>query len=220
MILDQIITSWHSSSRILLTGAANFDGDALGCVLALSEFGTAQGKSMTIANESPICPLFSFASVGHTVETDLTGQEFDLIIICDTGSLRMLGEITTRHESIFADTPTINIDHHGSCYGDICWSTSGDEYASATMMIAEFIRRVDPAGITPTIATSLLLGLYFDTECFRNLNTNPHALRFAADMIELGADNAALVQGLYQSTPADYFRLYGQIMQNIEMVAG
>ena len=219
MIIDQILTSWNASSRILLTGAANFDGDALGCVLALAEFGESQGKIMTIANESPICPLFAFASGSHMVHTDLTGQEFDLIIICDTGSLRMLGEIATRYEHIFKSTPTINIDHHGSCYGDICWSTSGDEYASATMMIGEFIQRIDPNGITHFIATSLLLGLYFDTECFRNLNTNPRALRFAADMIESGADHAGLISGLYQSTPACYFRLYGHIMQNIETIA-
>ena len=57
------------------------------------------------------------------------------------------------------------------------------------MMVGAFIQEIDPVGITPYMASSLLLGLYFDTECFRNLNTNPASLRFAADMIELGADN-------------------------------
>jgi nanoRNase/pAp phosphatase (c-di-AMP/oligoRNAs hydrolase) len=219
IILDQIVTAWQGSNRILLTGAANFDGDALGCVLALAHFGRAQGKDMVIANEKPTSCLFQFVSGDEPIVQDLKGQKFDLIVICDTGSFDMLGSIYSNHTEVFEQTQTINIDHHGSCYGNICWSTSGHEFASATMMIGNLIRQIDPAGISPYIATALLLGLYFDTECFRNLNTNPASLRFGADMIELGADNGGLVRGLYQSTPACYFKLYGAIMQGIMPIA-
>jgi bifunctional oligoribonuclease and PAP phosphatase NrnA len=220
IILDRIIAAWQRSARILLTWAANFDGDALGCVLALAHFGRAQGKHMVIANESPASCLFAFATGGESIVQDLGDQKFDLIIICDTGSFKMLGSIYTNHVELFNNTQTINIDHHGSCYGDICWSTSGHEYASATMMVADFMQAIDAHLITPYIASSLLLWLYFDTECFRNLNTTPEALRFGAHMIELGADNAGLIRGLYQSTPACYFKLYGSVMQNIMSVAG
>ena len=144
---------------------------------------------MVIANEKPVSCLFKFAVENELIVQDLSDQIFDLIIICDTGSFGMLGSIYLDHVELFENTQTINIDHHGSFYGDICWSTSGHEYAAATMMVGAFIQEIDPVGITPYMASSLLLGLYFDTECFRNLNTNPASLRFAADMIELGADN-------------------------------
>ena len=157
IILDQIVTAWQGSSRILLTGAANFDGDALGCLLALAHFGRAQGKHMVIANEKPASCLFQFATGDEPILQDLAGQVFDLIVICDTGSFDMLGSIYSDHKEIFENTQTINIDHHGSCYGNICWSTSGHEFASATMMVGDFIREIDPTGITPYMATTLLL---------------------------------------------------------------
>lgn len=34
-VIEKIIQLWDSSSTILLTGASNLDGDALGCLLAL-----------------------------------------------------------------------------------------------------------------------------------------------------------------------------------------
>jgi bifunctional oligoribonuclease and PAP phosphatase NrnA len=174
---------------------------------------------MVIANEKPASCLFQFVTGDEPIVQDLKDQEFDLIVICDTGSFDMLGSIYSDHTEVFKNTQTVNIDHHGSCYGNICWSTSGHEFASATMMVGDFIREIDPVGITPYMGTALLLGLYFDTECFRNLNTNPASLRFAADMIELGADNGGLVRGLYQSTPACYFKLYGSVMQGVTSIA-
>ncbi len=183
-VISQITDLWNQSATILLTGAANFDGDALGCVLALAEFGTAQGKDMVIVNEKRLSTLYEFIGGGYTVHTVLPEKSYDLIIICDTGSFEMLGTIYSSNQEVFEKTTKINIDHHCSCYGDVCWSTCSYENTSATMMIATFIREIDLNGITPTIATALLLGLYFDTECFRNLNTSPHGLRFAADMLE------------------------------------
>jgi nanoRNase/pAp phosphatase (c-di-AMP/oligoRNAs hydrolase) len=97
-----------------------------------------------------------------------------MIIVCDTGSLHMLGTVYSENREIFDTVPTVNIDHHNSCYGNVCWSTCSYENTSATMMIDCFIRMLDPEGVTPSIATYLLLGLYFDTECYRNLNTTPH----------------------------------------------
>ncbi len=38
-VIAQIIKKWHESSSILLTAASNFDGDALGCTLALAALG-------------------------------------------------------------------------------------------------------------------------------------------------------------------------------------
>lgn len=35
VIVEKIIQLWNTSQSILLTGASNLDGDALGCLLAL-----------------------------------------------------------------------------------------------------------------------------------------------------------------------------------------
>ena len=59
-VIEKICDLWNSSNRIVLTGASNFDGDALGCVYALAEFGKSQGKEMIILNEKPVTRLYVF----------------------------------------------------------------------------------------------------------------------------------------------------------------
>ena len=39
-------------------------------------------------------------------------------------------------------------------------------------------------------------------------------------MIEKGADHALLMRHLYQSTPKNYIRLYGEVLANIQEVHG
>jgi phosphoesterase RecJ-like protein len=218
-VISKITELWNESERILLTGASNFDGDALGCVLALAEFGQSQGKQMVIVNEKPLSPLYVFIDNGQVIHTKVPPGAYDLIIICDTGSFEMLGSVYHQNTALFESTTKVNIDHHCSCYGDVCWSTCSYENTSATMMVGQFIEMIDANGITPYIATTLLLGLYFDTECFRNLNTSPHGLRFAASMMEKGADHAGLIRNLYQSTPQNYIGLYGEVLSSLSLVA-
>lgn len=69
--------------------------------------------------------------------------------------------------------------------------------------------------ITPTIALYLLLGIYYDTECFHNSNTTPHALAFAGRMLESGADHNFLIRNLYQSTSPRYVALYGEVLSSL-----
>ncbi len=86
---------------------------------------------------------------------------------------------------MFESTPVVNIDHHASCYGDVCWSTCGYENTSATMMVGRLIEfGSGPQSISRNMATYLLLGLYYDTECFRNANTSAEGYKFAAKMME------------------------------------
>ncbi len=218
-VLDQIAHHWQESQTILLTGASNLDGDALGCLLALYDFGVAQGKKMIIANEKPLSSLYGFLEVADRVVIKLPELTYDLIIICDTGSFEMLGSIYTDNKALFEATKKINIDHHSSCYGDVCWSTCSYENTSATMMVANFIEyTAGVEAITKDMATYLLLGVYYDTECFRNANTTPHGLRFAAHMLELFADHNCLIRNLYQSTDPNYIGLYGEVLASIQII--
>lgn len=160
---------------------------------------------MIIANEKPLSCLYDFLGVADRVHTVLPEVTYDLIVICDTGSFNMLGAIYTDNRAIFDATKKINIDHHSSCYGDVCWSTCSYEHTSATMMVSCFIEYI--AGlevITKDMATYLLLGVYYDTECFRNTNTTAHGLQFSARMLELGAEHDRLIRNLYQSTDPAY----------------
>lgn len=139
VIIDKILELWTSSKSILLTGASNLDGDALGCLLALQDLAKAQGKEAIIVNEKPLSKLYGFLNVSERILTTVPQKHYDAVFICDTGSFEMLGTIYTDNPEIFSNTPIVNVDHHASCYGDVCWSTCGYENTSATMMVARLI---------------------------------------------------------------------------------
>lgn len=139
VIIDKIFELWTSSQSILLTGASNLDGDALGCLLALQDLAWVQGKDAVIVNEKPLSTLYGFLNVSERVLTTVPEKKYDVVFICDTGSFEMLGAIYTQNPKIFTNTPIVNVDHHASCYGDVCWSTCGYENTSATMMVARLI---------------------------------------------------------------------------------
>lgn len=185
VIIDKILELWTSSRSILLTGASNLDGDALGCLLSLQDLAISQGKDVVIANEKPLSSLYGFLGVSDRILTKVPQKHYDAIFICDTGSFDMLGSVYSENPGIFADTPVVNVDHHASCYGDVCWSTCGYENTSATMMVARLVEfGFGPQCISKNMATYLLLGLYYDTECFRNANTSAEGYKFAAKMME------------------------------------
>lgn len=219
VIIEKILKLWSSSNSILLTGAANLDGDALGCLLALYDLAVAQGKEVVIVNEKPLSSLYSFLGVADRVLTVVPKKEYDAIFICDTGSFDMLGTVYSENADVFAKTQIVNIDHHTSCYGDFCWSTCSFENTSATMMVAKLIEiGCGPQAITKDMATYLLLGLYYDTECFRNANTSAEGYKFAARMMEFGADHNRLIRNLYQSTAPAYVGLYGEVLASLVSV--
>lgn len=171
---------------------------------------------MTIVNEKPLSSLYDFLGVSDRILTEVPKKSYDAAFVCDTGSFDMLGSVYTDNKKLFEKVPTVNIDHHSSCYGDMCWSTCGHENTSATMMVSRFIEYASGLqSTTREMATYLLLGVYYDTECFRNANTSAEGYIFAARMMELGADHNLLIRNLYQNTESSYVKLYGEVLANL-----
>ena len=87
------------------------------------------------------------------------------------------------------------------------------------MMVASFLEYVGGfRAITRDTATYLLLGLYYDTECFRNANTTALGFEFAARMLAIGADHNGLIRNLYQSTDPSYVGLYGEVLASLQTI--
>lgn len=78
---------------------------------------------MVIVNEKPLSSLYEFLGVSHRIQTNIPNHTYDAIFICDTGSIDMLGTIYSENPEVFRNAPVVNIDHHASCYGDVCWAT-------------------------------------------------------------------------------------------------
>lgn len=218
-VLFSIAKLFDEAGSILLTAADNLDGDALGCLLALESYARAKGKSVDAVNSRPVCPLYDFLGVSDRIGTEIPNREYDLIIVCDTGDISMIGRLYQENRVFFDTTPLLNIDHHGSCYGDVCWMDPS--YSAACDMVAEFIEHHGGiSAITPEIANFLFLGILYDTGCYRNTNTVPSTFERSAKLLSRGADYMKLVRNLHQSTPIGYAKIYGKALSSAFEVGG
>lgn len=218
-VLFSIARLFDEAGSILLTAADNLDGDALGCLLALEAYGRAKGKEIDAVNSRPVCPLYDFLGVSDRIKTEIPDKNYDLVIICDTGDISMIGRLYLENRELFDNTPILNIDHHGSCYGDICWMDPS--YSAACDMVAEFLEyHGGISAITPEVANFLFLGILYDTGCYRNTNTLPSTFERSAKLLARGADYMKLIRNLYQSTPISYAKIYGAALSSIFEVGG
>jgi phosphoesterase RecJ-like protein len=113
----------------------------------------------------------------------------------------------------------VNIDHHAKnpLFGDINWVDS--DAAAVGTMIYELLLAID-VRITADIASLLYVALLTDTGSFRFSNTNANAFRICAELVERGADPAALATAVYDNVPAAKARLLGRALASLQILDG
>lgn len=194
-------TSWseiagriRGAGRIAIATHERPDGDALGSVLALHRALTQLGKNadaivmgaierslLAIVRDTPL----------RLVEKDPPGDDYDAIIVVDTGAWSQLepiaGWLRGRREK------TIVIDHHarGDDVGALRIIDSGA--AAAASLVADLLDELE-CPLTAAIAEPLFVGLATDTGWFRYSNAGPDALELAARLMRAGADKSRLFQ--------------------------
>jgi phosphoesterase RecJ-like protein len=83
------------------------------------------------------------------------------------------------------------------------------------MMVHELLGRLG-ATVRVDVAEPLYVGLVTDTGRFQYSNTDARALRFAADMVELGASPQQIFSRVYETVPAAKLRLLGRALERVE----
>lgn len=212
--MDQIVNQFRDARRVLLLTHQAPDADGLGACLALASALTSVGIPSTVLVRSPIPPMI------RTAPTDLvTVDQFpeptpDLVVVLDTGDLARLGDLydATR----FANTPIVNIDHHQSNTG---FGTMNlvDPAAAATCEIVYDLIRALGVPIDAPMATWLLAGLMFDTQCFRTPSTSARTLRIAADLVDRGAPLAEIADTLFHTRSAAWLRLVEHVTAQAQL---
>ena len=115
-------------------------------------------------------------------------------MVFDSGDPNYAG--VDKHIANLNYSPTIiNIDHHASniFFGDY---NMVDTTASSTCEILHRFFRYLHEPISPSIATSLLTGLMYDTDNFTNGATNKSALLVGEDLIRRGGDRKLIYKNI------------------------
>lgn len=198
-----------SSGTILVAAHERPDGDAiasLSATAAILKDNGFQAKAILPDPAPDGCAPFVPGDVISSAE----GIEASLFITVDC---------STRNRVAAAGYPiencgtVINIDHHpdNEKFGTL---QILDHTACSSSQIIYTLFRDNGFRISAENATRLLLGVITDSGCFRFDNTNPEALRTAAELLELGADHHRIIVAAYSSRPENIVRLEAELVMH------
>ncbi|MDA7977370.1 MAG: DHHA1 domain-containing protein [Pirellulales bacterium] len=209
--------------RIILTSHIRPDCDALGSELGLAGILTALGKDVRIVNAHETPPNLAFIDpqqrievLGHSVQpNDLADRE--LLGVLDTSAWAQLGEMGDVVKTSSAQK--FILDHHVG-EDDLGAELFKDPTAEATgRLVLEAAKHFD-VRVTPEIAMPLFAAIATDTGWFRFNSTTPVTFQAAAQLVEAGADPAAIFQQLYEQDSLARIKLRGRILAQTESDLG
>lgn len=217
---EEVAAAIRSAGSIALATHAKPDGDALGSLLALARALGDEGREVRPCIVPPLTPPLA-QTVGRTpIErvTEPPDFEPDLILVCDTGARSQLGPLAAWIEE--RREKTIVLDHH--VHGDDVAARRivDPTAASATIIVGRVLRAMgaEMTGGPFGVAEALLMGVATDTGWFRFKSAGPEAFRFAADLMEAGANKNRLYTLIEESDRLERLLLTQRALASLEFI--
>ena len=201
----------------------NPDADTLGAALGIAAIVAHHDGRSTLISTDPVPPLYAFLEGMDRFVTDPDDAgDYDLLVVCDCGTLDRLGGVLERHAALFERLPRVLVDHHAS-------NTEGgprdwvDPSAAATCeLVALLAARLGvplDAG-DGAMAAALMAGIVMDTSTFAHPNSTPRTLAVSAALVAAGAPLSEISRRLYRSKPDAQLRLFGRVLDRLEITDG
>ena len=208
--------------HFLLTTHINPDGDGLGSEVALAMWLRAQGKDVRVLNDSVVPTAFVFLTRFQPMEAyepelaETLFTQADALVVLDTSNRQRIGRLAPlldRHA-----IPIAVVDHHVSHARGFGQVNVIEPEASATGEIVYDLIRESGRTLTPEMAEALYIALMTDTGSFRFSNTDSHAHRMAADLLQQGLDPQKLHAQVHSHASAARLRFFGEVLSGLEML--
>ena len=219
--LNRLLYFLQRVPRVGILSHKKADGDTLGAQLALAHGFRAQGKSVFCANLDEIPKKLRFLPGSERIERPRTKEDVfrflkscDLLISVDTGSYALTGLPQLDIEPGDIPVPFVNIDHHpdNGLYGLVNVVIPD---ASSTAEIIGIVFDALGMSFTPDIATCLLLGIFNDTDSFKNANVSQNTLELTSRLIAAGADMQAIVSNFLRDKTVQTMQLWGEVLARV-----
>ena len=214
-----VVERIRSARRVLALSHENPDADTLGATLGVVRLVEAMGGSADPVCSDPVPALYEFMDGVERFKTDPDEKaSYDLLVICDCGSLDRVGEVAVRHADLLARLPRVIIDHHASNNGtdDADWIEPAAA-ATCEMVTLLAVRLGVDLGIGGGgLAADLMAGIVMDTATFAHPNATPRTLMVSAALVEAGAPLAEISKRLYRTKPDAQLRLFGVVLDRLE----
>jgi phosphoesterase RecJ-like protein len=211
----------NKSSNVLLITHTRPDGDACGCITAISETLTILGKKVKILllSELPAWYEFLFEQKPE-IFSKKTKIDSDLLVIVDTNTYNQLPEFDKYIKQ--SERMVLVIDHHVTPESSVEDRITGnvrliDNSAAATAIIVFDLLKYAGWPITKKIAEALFVAVSTDTGWFQFDNTDSRVLRVCAGLIDAGANPSRMYRGLYQNFSLQRLKLMTAMLNTLEL---
>ncbi len=207
--------------RVLLTGHAKPDGDALGAVIALGRALEVRGKRVERRLLPPLPRNLKFLAdrVDLTLHEGAAArriEEPDAIVVLDTCAWSQLEGLSDwlkpRHDK------TIVVDHH--LHGDDVGHMKHVD-AAAAAVCEPVAHLIDALGVEydALIGEALYLGIASDTGWFRFSNTRPQTHELAARLQRGGVNHARIYMFSEQADRPEKLGLLARALASMKLIA-
>lgn len=198
----------RSDKFVILTHASP-DGDTLGSAYALADALCALNKRVFV-----VCPDKIPEKFGYLIK-EYEAFEPETVVAVDIADEKLLGSLYDRYSGRAA----LCIDHHGSNtkYAEMLYLEA--DAAAACECIYNVINELGTM-ITPYMASCLYTGIATDTGCFKFSNTTPRSHRYAAELIEKGADYGEINRVMFEVKSRGRIAMERKVLENIEFYYG
>lgn len=218
--IENIIDYINGSNDFVVTSHISPDGDNIGSTLSMYYSLKKLGKNVSyVLDDTPPKNLsFLLKDINILKSNEFNEDKFNIISL-DCGDRKRIcisDELKDKAQNI------ICIDHHASndAYGDFNYI---DIDASSTCelvynVLVSYNEKYNVDLIDQNIATFLYTGLVTDTGNFMYSNTHPSSFDMAKNLLLKGAKKESIIQNVFQSNPANYYKLLGEALNTLDIV--
>jgi phosphoesterase RecJ-like protein len=222
---DAAASAVAAARNALVVCHENPDADTLGAAIAVGVIIEAHGGRATLISTDPVPPLYSFLGRMDRFRADPDADPaagYDLLVVCDCGTLDRVGAVRDRHRELFDKLPRVIIDHHASTT-DIGANDWVDPAAAATCELVVLLAArlgVPLDAADGSLAAGLMAGIVMDTSTFAHPNATPRTLAVSAALVAAGAPLSEISRRLYRSKPDAQLKLFGRVLDRLQTTPG
>lgn len=185
------------SKDIAILTHPNPDEDAIGSSLAAADIAQIVNPDAAVTVYLPSQPPFNYEYLLQDQNLKIWGNDIstspDTVVITDIGDAKRIGDIITT----LSPTVIVNIDHHQGSPGvaekSLFKANLVDERFEAASEAMFWLSRQLSVPMTPSLATSILFGMFGDTEQFQDLNVSSRVDFLRYYLKRSGADENAII---------------------------
>ncbi|MBC8753755.1 bifunctional oligoribonuclease/PAP phosphatase NrnA [Kordia sp. YSTF-M3] len=220
--IQGIQTLLKTLKNIVIIPHKNPDGDAVGSTLALWHYLKNKEHNAVIVapNDYPNflkwmpgeSEIVKFDSQREQAEALL--ENANVIFTLDFNDLSRIGDM--EHSVAASEATFIMIDHHQQPSDYAKFMYSDTSMSSTCEMVYNFIAFLgDEDSITAEMASCMYTGIMTDTGSFRFKATTSTTHRIIANLIDKGAENAAIHNAIYDTNSLSRLQLMGCALKNL-----